>query len=96
MTKTWGFDQDTLNGAPLGFSLGRTGSGRVGRWIVRADADAPSSPNVLAQVDDDDTDGRFPIAVANEPSLRDVRVRVRCKMVSGRVDQACGLVARYI
>jgi hypothetical protein len=31
----------------------------------------------------------------NEPPLRDVRVSVRCKAVSGRVDQACGLVARY-
>jgi hypothetical protein len=50
---------------------------------------------VLAQLDADDTDNRFPVAVANEPSLRDVRVSVRCKMVSGRVDQACGLVARY-
>ncbi|MBI5536490.1 MAG: DUF1080 domain-containing protein [Deltaproteobacteria bacterium] len=33
--------------------------------------------------------------MATEPALRDVRVSVRCKMVSGKVDQACGLVARY-
>ena len=28
-------------------------------------------------------------------SLRDVRLSVRCRPVSGRVDQACGLVFRY-
>ncbi|HEX6277196.1 MAG TPA: hypothetical protein VFZ53_29345 [Polyangiaceae bacterium] len=50
---------------------------------------------MLAQLDADDTDFRFPVAVASDPSVRDVRVSVRCKMVSGRVDQACGLVARY-
>jgi hypothetical protein len=62
---------------------------------VQADPGAPSAPNVLAQLDADDTNFRFPLAVANEPRLRDARVSVRCKMISGRVDQACGLVARY-
>jgi hypothetical protein len=62
---------------------------------VHAEAGAPSGGHVLAQLDADDTNHRFPVAVANGPSLRDVRVSVRCKVVSGRVDQACGLVARY-
>ncbi|WP_394836421.1 DUF1080 domain-containing protein [Pendulispora rubella] len=89
------FDQDAVSAAPQGFAFGRTGQGKPGRWIVRAEPDAPSKPNVLAQVDTDDTDYRFPVAVANEPSAKDVRVRVRCKQVSGKVDQACGLVFRY-
>src|SRR5207244_3681390 len=50
---------------------------------------------VLAQVDTDDTGDRFPVAVADAPVLRDVRLEVRCKPVSGKVDQACGLVFRY-
>jgi hypothetical protein len=50
---------------------------------------------VLAQLDADDTSFRFPIAVATAPKLANVRISVRCKMISGRVDQACGLVARY-
>jgi hypothetical protein len=89
------FDDDAVGAPPPGFSFGRTGGGAVGRWVVRAEAGAPSGPNVLAQLDTDDTDLRFPVAVMNEPSLRDVRVSVRCRTVSGRVDQACGLVARY-
>jgi len=94
-TKTWTFDADRIGEAPSGFSFGRTGSGRVGRWIVQADKDAPSPTNILAQVDADQTDYRFPVAVANEPILRDVRLSVKCKPVSGEVDQACGLVFRY-
>lgn len=94
-SKTWNFDSDAINAVPSGFTFGRTGDGRHGRWIVLAEKDAPSGPNVLAQVDTDNTDYRFPIAVANEPSLSDLRLSARCKPVSGRVDQACGLVFRY-
>ena len=93
--QTFNFDSDRADAVPAGFSFGRTGSGPPGRWIVRAEPDAPSRPHVLAQLDADDTDFRFPIAVADAPSLRDARSSVRCKMVSGRVDQACGLVFRY-
>jgi hypothetical protein len=89
------FDQDVADAAPAGFYFGRTGSGAFGKWVVRADASAPSGPNVLAQADADSTSFRFPVAVASDPVLKDVRVRVRCKLISGRVDQACGLVARY-
>jgi hypothetical protein len=93
--RTRTFDDDAVNAAPAGFSFGRTGSGALGRWVVRAEAGAPSGANVLAQLDADDTDMRFPIAVLDAPVLRDVRVSARCKMISGSVDQACGLVARY-
>jgi hypothetical protein len=93
--RTWAFDADKPDTPPSGFSFGRTGRGKLGRWVVEADADAPSKPNVLAQIDADDTDYRFPVAVADEPSLRDVRLSVKCKPVSGSVDQACGLVFRY-
>lgn len=93
--RTRTFDDDAVNAPPAGFSFGRTGSGAPGRWVVRAEAAAPTGPHVLAQLDADDTDFRFPVAVMDEPSLRDVRVSARCKMVSGSVDQACGLVARY-
>jgi hypothetical protein len=93
--RKWAFDDDALGGSPPGFAFGRTGSGRAGKWVVQVDPTAPSGKNVLAQLDADDTDYRFPVAVANEPLLRDGSVSVRCKSVSGSVDQACGLVFRY-
>ena len=94
-TTTWSFDQMTAGAPPPGFSFARTGSGRPGRWVVRAVADAPSGANVLAQEDSDRTDYRFPVAIADAPAFQDVSLSVRCKAVSGRVDRACGIVWRY-
>ena len=94
-SKTWSFDSDKADGPPAGFMFGRTGSGPEGRWLVRADKGAPSGGNVLAQIDTDDTDYRFPVAVVKETSFRNLSLLVRCKAVSGKVDQACGLVFRY-
>ena len=94
-TKTWDFQSDALDARPAGFSFGRTGQGREGRWVVVQDPTAPSGDHVLAQLDADDTDYRFPVAVADAPNLKDLRLEVRCKPVSGKTDQACGLVFRF-
>jgi hypothetical protein len=94
-TRTWTFDGDKPQSAPPGFTFARTGDGRAGRWLVVAAPDAPSGDAVLAQLDTDETDYRFPIAVAPEVRLKNVRLSVKCKPVEGKVDQACGLVFRY-
>ena len=91
----WHFDDAASGHPPAGFSFGKTGGGRPGRWVIRAVSDAPSAPDVLAQEDADDTDSRFALAVADSPRFGDVSLSVRCKPVSGRVDQACGIVWRY-
>ena len=83
---TWNFDSDKPGTPPAGFAFGRTGGGREGRWLVRAEKDAPSAPNVLAQVDGDETDYRFPIAFTG-PEMNDLRLSVKCKPVAGKVDQ---------
>lgn len=92
---TWNFDADPAGKAPVGFLFARTGQGREGAWVVRAESDAPSPKNVLTQTDADATSFRFPVAVVEGISFRDVALTVRCKMVSGEVDRACGLVFRY-
>jgi hypothetical protein len=92
---TWDFQSGALNAPPAGFSFGRTGHGREGKWLVVQDPTAPSGDHVLGQLDPDDTDYRFPIAVADAPSLKDLRLEVRCKPVSGKTDEACGLVFRF-
>jgi hypothetical protein len=91
----WNFDSDKPEAAPGGFSFGRTGQGKEGRWVVVAAPDAPSKPNVLAQMDADPTDYRFPVAVVDSSSFKDVKLSVSCKPISGKVDQGCGLVWRY-
>lgn len=89
----WTFDKEAAGAAPSGFSFGRTGGGAAGKWIVKAEKDAPSPPNVLAQGDADETDYRFPVAFVGA-ELKDLRLSVKCKPVSGKVDQGCGLVFR--
>jgi hypothetical protein len=81
--------------SPHGFTCGLTGCGKTGVWVVKADASAPSAPNVLAQVDPDATDYRFPVCVVDGISAVNVTLSVRFKPVSGAVDQAAGLVWRY-
>src|SRR5438132_9820865 len=94
--RTMSFDTEKVDAAPAGFTFGRTGKGAMGKWIVKAEKDAPSGGNVLAQVDADDTDYRFPVAIANEPSLADLRLSVKCKQIAGKVDQGCGLIFRAV
>jgi hypothetical protein len=92
---TFNFDGSPVRPPPDGFTFARTGHGREGHWEVRAAPDAPSQPRVLVQLDTDATDDRFPVAVADAPALKDLRVSVRCKPVSGVLEQVCGLVWRY-
>jgi hypothetical protein len=49
----------------------------------------------LAQLDADRTSARFPVAVLADIQTTDVDLSVRFRPVSGRVDQAAGLVWRY-
>jgi hypothetical protein len=93
LQRTFNFDGDKAGAAPKGFEFGRTGGGAPGKWLVLAAPDAPGGGNVLAQLDADDTDYRFPVAFTG-PDLKDLRLSVKCKQVSGRVDQACGLIFR--
>ena len=50
---------------------------------------------MLAQLSDDRTSGRFPLAIYDGAEMTDGAIAVRFKPVSGRVDQAAGLVWRY-
>src|SRR6476660_4499003 len=94
MNRAWDFAKASVNQPPPGFTFARTGSGRQGNWIITTDEVAPQGRRVLAQIDNDSTSNRFPLAVANELVIRDFHLSVRCKPVSGRVDQACGVVFR--
>jgi len=86
------FEQDTVGQSPKGFAFGHTRKlGNPGRWLVQQDGGG----KYLAQVDADGTRNRFPVAVVSDISAADVDVSVRFRPVSGRVDQAAGLVWRY-
>ena len=91
-SRTVDFNQDAIDQPPRGFDFGHTGGvGRPGKWIVQAEG----SNKFLVQTDADSTRSRFPVAVLSDVSAADVDLSVRFKPVSGRVDQAAGLVWRY-
>jgi 3-keto-disaccharide hydrolase len=90
----YNFDSDPPGAPPKGFHIGLTGGGSQPQWLVKADDSAPSKPNAVAQTSTDKTDYRFPLLIADENSFRDLDLSVKFKAVSGKVDQAGGLVFR--
>ena len=88
------FDNDVTGKLPAKFHGALTGKGSAGAWEVKADSSAPSQPNVLAQTSTDRTSYRFPLAISDEGSFRDLDISVKFKPISGGVDQAAGLVWR--
>ena len=87
------FEKDEVGKPPKGFSFAVTGQGRPGVWIVRKDDQTHN--NVLAQTDPDRTDYRFPVAVYDDFSGKDVDLSVQFKAISGKGDQGAGIVWRY-
>ena len=90
----YNFDGDAVDKLPAKFHDALTGQGTKGQWVVKADPSAPSQPNVLAQLSTDKTDYRFPLAIADEGSFKDLALSVKFKAVSGAVDRAAGMVFR--
>jgi hypothetical protein len=92
---TLDFDSTAVGELPAGFSTAVTRGGGPAAWRVMEDASAPSGGKVLAQTSTDKTSSRFPLCIYEGLTATDVEVSVRFKPVSGTVDQAAGLVARY-
>jgi hypothetical protein len=83
------FDDAKPGGPPPGWTPALTGKG-AHRWTIEKDASAPTRPNVLKQ----SAEGAFPICIKNEPRLKDGFVEVKFKPVSGKEDQAGGVIWR--
>lgn len=84
------FDSEAVGQPPAGWLCGTTGKGKP-LWTVEADASAPSLPNVLRQA------GVAPFlwCVKNNTSTADGTVEVKFKPISGKEDQAGGVVWRW-
>jgi hypothetical protein len=75
---------------PAGWSVGVTGHGTA-KWEVVEDRTAPSASAVLRQ----SGEGTFCWAVKSGEKIRDGFVEVKLKPVSGKEDQAGGIVWRF-
>jgi hypothetical protein len=86
--------EDRPQGEPLSFDPALTGKGGPVRWELLQDESAPNGPTVLAETSGDRTSDRFPLAILKGFEAKDVEVKVRFKPISGKVDQAAGLMVR--
>jgi hypothetical protein len=84
------FDSTAAGSLPAGWLAGVTGSGKP-LWIVSRDPTAPSPPHVLRQ----SGSGTFPWCVNPTVSIESGFVEVKLKPVSGKEDQAGGVVWRW-
>ena len=91
-TRKIDFTDDTVGQPPKGFAFAHTAKlGAPGKWLVQEEG----ANKYLAQTDADRTRSRFPVAVLTDLDTVDVDLSVRFRPVSGRVDQAAGLVWRF-
>jgi hypothetical protein len=86
------FDDAEIGKPPPGWNSAITGKGEP-KWTVEKDETAPSRPNVLKQ--SGVVPGpSFPLCIQDAPALQDGFVEVKFKSVSGKGDQAAGVIWR--
>ena len=81
---------DLSTDLPKGWPTGITGQGQA-KWEVVADDSAPSKPNVLKQ----SGEATFAWAAKTDEKIKDGVAEVKFKAVSGKEDQAGGIVFRF-
>jgi len=84
------FDKAGVGALPPGWKTGVIGQG-TGYWAVNSDPSAPSAPNVFTQLGS----GTFPWAVKEGTTVSDGFVEVKFKAISGKEDQAGGVMWRW-
>src|SRR5713226_9453229 len=89
LAQTVNFDNLTTGAPPPGWTATKTGTGTP-KWTVEKDPTAPSAPNVLKQ----SGQATYPVCIKDDTSLKDGFVEVKFKPISGKEDQAGGIVWR--
>lgn len=87
--ETINFDKEDVGKPPSGWTATQTGSGQA-KWAIVQDDTAPSKPNVLKQ----SGQATYPVCLKDDTSLKDGFVEVKFKALSGKEDQAGGVVWR--
>jgi hypothetical protein len=89
LADTVNFDNLKTAAPPPGWMAGKTGTGEA-KWTIEKDDTAPSRPNVLKQ----SGQATYPVCIKDDTSLKDGFVEVKFKPISGKEDQAGGLIWR--
>ena len=83
------FDSAETGKPPPGWTATKTGKGEA-KWTVEKEDSAPSKPNILKQ----SGEATYPVCLKNDTSLKNGFVEVKFKPISGKEDQAAGVVWR--
>jgi hypothetical protein len=86
---TVNFDDLKTGAPPPGWTATKTGKGDP-KWQVVADDSAPSKPNVLKQ----SGEATYPVCIKDDTSVKNGFVEVKFKPLSGKEDQAGGVIWR--
>jgi len=89
LAATVNFDDAKPGEAPPGWTAIQTGKG-MAKWTVEKDDTAPSKPNVLKQ----SGEATYPVCLKNDTSVKDGFVEVKFKSITGKEDQAGGVLWR--
>jgi len=89
LSESVNFDDLKTGAPPPGWTATKTGKGAA-KWAVVADDSAPSKPNVLKQ----SGEAPYPVCIKDDASLKDGFVEVKFKPISGKEDQAGGVIWR--
>src|SRR5688500_9481395 len=80
----WNFDADASGALPGGAQV------FAGTWLIRAEDGAPTGPHALCQTGN----AEYPAIGLGNAVYTDLTLVTRFKPISGRVDQAAGLIFR--
>lgn len=96
LAETIDFEQSgAIGSVPNGFTVATTGKGKPAQWVLQDVANAPSGKQAVAQTSNDAASARFPVLVYDKIVARDADISVKFKPVSGKDDQAAGIVWRF-
>src|SRR6266446_532475 len=89
LADTVNFDDLKAGAPPPGWTATKTGKGEA-KWEIVADDSAPSKPNALKQ----SGEATYPVCIKDDTSIKDGFVEVKFKPISGKEDQAGGVIWR--
>src|SRR6266516_3203756 len=89
VAETINFDDAKPGEAPPGWTATKTGKGEA-KWSIEKDETASSKPNVLKQ----SGEATYPVCLKNDTSVQNGFVEVKFKPISGKEDQAGGVIWR--
>ena len=91
----WNFDRDQPGTVPSGFQIGTLFDGKpAGDWQVTASDKAPSSPQVLAQLQRKGAEHAYKTVLIQGTESENIALSVKLLPIDGKADMGGGLIWR--